>query len=117
MTYGTRRPASAQYPTASVIALTLGLFGLVAAAVGLWIELAEGSFTLTLFAWTWKAADIADLWGPALLIGGGAVAIAGVAASLAAGGQRVAHGRVAALEGAIGALGIGAAIYGVWLLV
>lgn len=56
-----------------VVTALLAVAGIVAAAIGAWLEFGPDNGTLTLFNWTWNVADISELWAPFLMIGGGIV--------------------------------------------
>jgi hypothetical protein len=75
MAYGSTHPAETHHPDTGfhVIAWTVSLLGLLAAAIGAYIELAPADGTITLFSNTWTVSEIADDWSVILLIAGGAV--------------------------------------------
>jgi hypothetical protein len=52
----------------------LTVIGVVAAAIGAWLEYGPGDATVNLFGWTWSVADISELWAPWLMISGGLLA-------------------------------------------
>lgn len=54
-----------------VITTIMAVVGLIAIAIGAFIEFAPSNGTLRLFGWTWSVAEISDLWAPWLMIGGG----------------------------------------------
>lgn len=117
MSLGTRPPARAPYPAAPVVALTLGLFGLVAAAIGVWISAASSSSTLTFLFWSWRASEIADIWSPLLLIGGGAVAFVAAGAAVALNRSQLLRGWPMVVDAVLAAAGIAAVILGIAVLI
>jgi hypothetical protein len=56
------------------ITAILTVAGVVAAAIGTWLEYGPGDATVTVSGWTWNVADISELWAPWLMIGGGFLA-------------------------------------------
>lgn len=75
MTYGSAHPAETHHPDTRfhVVAWTLSLLGLLAAAIGLYLELAPADGTISVFSSTWTVSEISDGWSAWLLIAGGAV--------------------------------------------
>jgi hypothetical protein len=77
MAYGSTHPAETHHPDTGfhVVAWILSLLGLLAAAVGLYFELAptDATMEITLFSNTWTVSELADSWSAVLLIVGGAV--------------------------------------------
>jgi hypothetical protein len=64
------------------VATVVGIVGLVAALLGLWMYYAPATGILTLFAWEWTVAEIATAWPFALIIAGslGVVVVSAYAA-------------------------------------
>lgn len=52
--------------------------GVVAAALGTWMAYGPDDAMIRVFNWTWSVADIAELWAPWLMIGGGFLASIGM---------------------------------------
>ncbi len=48
--------------------------GIVAAALGAWMEFAPVNGTITFLSNTWYVADLSTLWAPFLMMGGGLLA-------------------------------------------
>lgn len=57
-----------------VITTIMAVVGIVAAAIGAWMEWAPVDGTITVFDWTWNVNELSDLWAPFLMIGGGILA-------------------------------------------
>jgi len=53
-----------------IVATIVGLVGLVAALLGLWMYYAPADGILTLFAWEWTISEISTAWPYVLIIGG-----------------------------------------------
>ena len=53
-----------------IVAAVVGVVGLVAALVGLWMYYAPASGILTLFGWEWTIAEISTAWPFALIVAG-----------------------------------------------
>ncbi len=53
-----------------IVATVVGVVGLVAALLGLWMYYAPATGILTLFSWEWTVAEIATAWPFALIIAG-----------------------------------------------
>lgn len=96
------------------ITAVLTVIGVVAAAIGAWLEFGPADSTLTIFEWTWDAAEISELWAPWLMIGGGLLA------SISMGWEtvraRALAGWPVVFEGLILVAGITAVVVGVVLL-
>ncbi len=52
----------------------VAVVGVVAAALGAWMQWGPADGTLTLFGWSWNVANLSELWAPFLMIGGGILA-------------------------------------------
>ena len=62
------------YARLTVVLLALfAVIGVVAAALGAWMEWGPTDGTLNLFGWTWNVADLSSLWAPFLMIAGGVI--------------------------------------------
>ena len=59
---------------------TVGLLGMLAAAIGAWMYHGPSDGELTLFAWDWNVADLAEAWPLGLLVAGGVFMFSGFAA-------------------------------------
>ena len=78
MTYGLPHPVRVHDADAGfhVVAWSISILGVLAAAIGAWILLAPDNGTITIFGSTWAASDLVDTWGPwFLMVGGGTTAI------------------------------------------
>lgn len=98
------------------ITAILTVVGVVAVAIGTWLEYGPSDATVTVFGWTWSVADISELWAPWLMIGGGLMA------SFSMGWETVrartdASPWILALEGLILVAGLAAAFTGIVLLI
>lgn len=84
MAYGSTHPAETHHPDTGfhVLAWTLSLLGLLAAAVGVYFELAPADGTITLFSNTWTVSELSDSWSAWLLVVGGAVMAVAMAAMM-----------------------------------
>lgn len=56
--------------------IVLAVVGLLAAAIGAWLQYAPADGVLKLFGWEWDAAELHEAWPAWLLIGGGVVTAA-----------------------------------------
>ena len=54
--------------------IPLTVLGSMVAALGTWMALGPGDATINVFSWTWKVADLSELWSSWLMIGGGFLA-------------------------------------------
>jgi len=115
MAYGTTHPAETHHADTGIHVVTwiLGVLGVVAAAIGTWIALAPSDGTITLFDQTWKAAEIEDFWAPMLLIAGGAVAAVAMVTAAMRDVQHKANPWLIAVEIAMTAIGVAAAVFGI----
>jgi len=59
---------------------TVGLVGVLAAAIGAWMYYGPDEGVLTIFRWDWKIATLAEAWPLGLLVGGGILMFSGFAA-------------------------------------
>ena len=99
-----------------VITGILAAIGIVAAAIGAWLEFGPDNGTLTLFSWTWNVADISTLWAPFLMIGGGLVTFATMGIESLRDWQAEARSGLVILEGLVVLVGIAAMATGIVLL-
>ncbi len=68
-------------PTPNVVRtrleMTFGILGVLVAALGGWMLLADAASEITVFAWTWEVGALAAGWPLGTLIGGGILMAAG----------------------------------------
>ncbi len=68
-------------PTPTVVRtyleMTFGILGVLVAALGGWMLLADAASEITVFAWTWEVGALAAGWPLGTLIGGGMLMAAG----------------------------------------
>lgn len=60
----------------TILATVVGLVGLVAAIIGLWMYYAPAAGTMTLLFWEWSIAEMATAWPFSLIIGGSVAVLA-----------------------------------------
>lgn len=107
-----RESDTAWHVTTTIVAVV----GILAVALGLWMEYWTDAGTMTLFGWTWDVADLSDLWAPLLML------VGGLLAALPMGTEAIrdwdsSHSRwLIVSEAFIGVVGLAAAILGVILL-
>lgn len=118
MTYAADRTGTPGTPDTAwhVTTTVLAVVGIIAAALGAWMEFGPDNGTLTFFDWTWNVADISDLWAPLLMIVGGAVAA--IPMGIESGRDwNSEHNRwLIAAEALIAVVGVAAIVVGVVLL-
>lgn len=118
MTTGSAHPASARHPDTGVHIVTwiVGVLGIIAAAIGTWIETVEDGSTLEIFGRSWVVEDIDAFWGPTLLIAGGALAAIAMTTSAVRDRQHEASVWLVGVEAALAVLGIAAVAFGIFVL-
>ena len=118
MAYATRQQAARQASSTTwhVITAILAVVGIVAAALGAWMEFGPDNGVLTLFGWTWNVADLSELWAPFLMMGGGALAALSMGVESARDWEAENSRWLVALEGLITLAGITAVVIGIVLL-
>ncbi|MGD2103260.1 MAG: hypothetical protein PVG83_13600 [Acidimicrobiia bacterium] len=99
-----------------VITGILGAIGIVAAAIGAWLEFGPDGGTLTLFSWTWNVADLSTLWAPFLMIGGGLLTSVSMGLESLRDWEAEARTWIVMLEGLVVLIGIAAIAIGIVLL-
>jgi hypothetical protein len=109
---GTHRPEV----TLHLVGWTIALLGLLAAAVGAYIELAPADGTINVFTRTWAVSDV-SAWAPGLLLIGGAVAAVAMSMVMGRDMDDDANGWTVGLEGAIAIVGVAALVAGIVLVV
>ena len=116
MAYGTHPATTPTHDVGvHVVTWTTTILGLITAAIGLWYATVEEG-TLTLFNRTYQRSELADTWGPVLLIIGGAVATIGMMTSALRDYQADESVWLVAIEGLVAAVGLAAFVIGVVLL-
>lgn len=98
-----------------IVTWTVSILGLIAAAIGTWFATVEEG-TITLFDRTYQRSDLAESWGPALLILGGAAALIGMVTSAF---RDYEHGEsvlLVALESVLAVVGGAAIVFGIVLM-
>lgn len=99
-----------------VITAIIAVVGIVAAAIGTWLEFGPDNGTLTLFSWTWNVADLSSLWAPFLMITGGLAASVPMGIESMRDWEADARPWVVMLEGLIVLIGVAAIATGIVLL-
>ena len=99
-----------------VITAFLAVAGIVAAALGAWMEWGPTNGTLTLYDWTWNVADLSNLWAPFLMIGGGVVASLSMGIESIRDWDSQGSRWLVALEALVAVAGIAAVVIGIVLL-
>lgn len=119
MAYGSTHPADTHHPDTGfhVIAWVASMLGVLAAAIGTWIVAAPDDGTIDVFGQTWEASELADTWGPWLLIVGGAVAAIGMAIAAIRDWQHAANRWLVAAEAFLAIVGVAAIVTGIVILV
>ncbi len=119
MAYGTAEPVPTQYDDAGfhAIAWVLSLIGVLGAAIGTWIVAAPDDGTIDVFGRTWAAADLADTWGPWLMIVGGAIAAIGMTVAAVRDQRHAANGWLVAAQALLAVVGVAAVVAGIVILV
>lgn len=77
----TARHGSAVHPADTArhwLTAVLAIVGIVAGVLGTWLAYGPGDGALQVMGWRWNVADIADPWGPWLMISGGLLAAIGM---------------------------------------
>lgn len=116
MAYGTHPATTPTHEVGvHVVTWTMGILGLVAAAIGVWFASVEEG-TITLFTRTYQRSDLADTWAPVLLILGGAAAAIGMTTSALRDYEHEENFWLVGLEVVLAALGIAAVVMGIILL-
>lgn len=118
MAYTARPTETTHTPDAAWHAITalLAVVGIVAAALGAWMEWGPDNGTLTLFGWTWNVADLSNLWAPFLMIGGGVVASLSMGIESIRDWENQGNRWLVALEALVTVAGIAAVVVGIVLL-
>lgn len=122
MTYAAPPAGAARTPDTAwhLVTTVLAVVGILAAALGSWIEFGPDDGTLTLglgfVDWTWNTADISELWGPMLMIVGGAIAAIPMGIESARDWDSDHHRLLIAAEALVAAIGVAAVVVGIILL-
>lgn len=76
MTYAARHAGTSADPETRwhVTTTILAVVGIMAAALGVWMELAPDNGILSIFGWEWNVADLSEWWAPLLMSVGGLLA-------------------------------------------
>lgn len=98
------------------ITALLAVVGIVAAALGAWMEWGPDNGTLTLFDWTWNVANLSNLWAPFLMISGGVIASLSMGIESIRDWESRGSRWLVALEALITVAGIAAVVTGIVLL-
>ena len=98
------------------ITAILAALGLVAVALGAWLEFGATDGSLSLFGWTWDVADLSSLWAPFLMIGGGLVAALSMGVESARDWEVDNSIWLVALEALVTIIGVAAIVVGIVLL-
>lgn len=118
MAYTARPTETTHTSTAAwhVLTALFAVIGIVAAALGAWMEWGPDNGTLTLFGWTWNVADLSSLWAPFLMIAGGVVASLSMGIESIRDWESLGNRWLVALEALITVAGIAAVVVGIVLL-
>lgn len=98
------------------ITALFAVIGVVAAALGAWMEWGPTDGTLNLFGWTWNVADLSSLWAPFLMIAGGVIASLSMGVESIRDWTSQGNRWLVSLEALITVAGVAAVIVGIVLL-
>lgn len=99
-----------------VITAIVAVVGVIAAALGAFIEFGPVDGTVSIFNWTWNIADLSSLWAPMLMIGGGLGMLVSMGYESLRDWDREAAGWLVMLEALVALIGVAAVVVGVVIL-